>query len=128
MFNTAQFLLDSLAVLLPSTWLAILGIIIIFNLISIPFLYYAFKQKRRIKSKILFFIVNKSTLNLLIQKIWFNNFVFINFLNYLKINDILFNLKLKFNFLKYLIFNFHQIFLVHQLQSCKKYFRHRIVF
>lgn len=128
MFNTAQFLLDSLAVLLPSTWLAILGIIIIFNLISIPFLYYALKQKRRIKSKILFFIVNKSTLNLLIQKIWFNNFVFINFLNYLKINDIHFNLKLKFNFLKYLIFNFHQIFLVHQLQSCKKYFRHRIVF
>lgn len=128
MLNITQFLISSFSNIFPSTWLAIFAFIIILNIFSLPFLYIAIKQKRRIKNKFLFLLVNKSTLNLLIQKIWINNFIFINFLNFLKINNIYFNLKIKTNFIIFLIFNFHQILLIYQLKICKKYFKHKLFF
>lgn len=128
MLNITQFLISSFSNIFPSTWLAIFAFITILNIFSLPFLYIAIKQKRRIKNKFLFLLVNKSTLNLLIQKIWINNFIFINFLNFLKINNIYFNLKIKINFIIFLIFNFHQILLIYQLKICKKYFKHKLFF
>lgn len=128
MFNITQFLLHSIYILFPSTWLAILSFVLLFNILSLPFIFFAFKQKNRIKSKILFFMVNKSTLNLLIQKVWFSNFIFINYLNYLRINSIYFNLKFRPEFLIWLIFNFQQLLTLIQLKSSKKYFRQKWIF
>lgn len=128
MFNITQFLLHSIYILFPSTWLAILSFVLLFNILSLPFIFFAFKQKNRIKSKILFFMVNKSTLNLLIQKVWFLNFIFINYLNYLRINSIYFNLKFRPEFLIWLIFNFQQMLTLIQLKSSKKYFRQKWIF
>ena len=128
MFNITQFLLHSIYILFPSTWLAILSFVLLFNILSLPFIFFAFKQKNRIKSKILFFMINKSTLNLLIQKVWFSNFIFINYLNYLRINSIYFNLKFRPEFLIWLIFNFQQLLTLIQLKSSKKYFRQKWIF
>lgn len=128
MFNITQFLLHSIYILFPSTWLAILSFVLLFNILSLPFIFLAFKQKNRIKSKILFFMVNKSALNLLIQKVWFSNFIFINYLNYLRINSIYFNLKFRPEFLIWLIFNFQQLLTLIQLKSSKKYFRQKWIF
>ena len=128
MFNITQFLLHSIYILFPSTWLAILSFVLLFNILSLPFIFFAFKQKNRIKSKILFFMINKSALNLLIQKVWFSNFIFINYLNYLRINSIYFNLKFRPEFLIWLIFNFQQLLTLIQLKSSKKYFRQKWIF
>ncbi len=128
MFNITQFLLHSIYILFPSTWLAILSFVLLFNILSLPFIFFAFKQKNRIKSKILFFMINKSALNLLIQKVWFSNFIFINYLNYLRINSIYFNLKFRPEFLIWLIFNFQQMLTLIQLKSSKKYFRQKWIF
>lgn len=128
MFNITQFLLHSIYILFPSTWLAILSFVLLFNILSLPFIFFAFKQKNRIKSKILFFMINKSALNLLIQKVWFLNFIFINYLNYLRINSIYFNLKFRPEFLIWLIFNFQQMLTLIQLKSSKKYFRQKWIF
>ena len=128
MFNITQFLLHSIYILFPSTWLAILSFVLLFNILSLPFIFFAFKQKNRIKSKILFFMINKSALNLLIQKVWFSNFIFINYLNYLRINSIYFNLKFRPEFLIWLIFNFQQMLTLIQLKSSKKYFRQKWYF